>query len=209
MADAWWLKGEYLENCNCEVLCPCLLGPRNARGGAMARPTEGHCDVPLVFRIDAGAAGSIALGGTHVALAAYTPGAMGEGNWRVALYLDAAASDAQRAALERIFSGRSGGVMARIAATVGEWLPARVVPIEFGIDGRRRWARIPGVLDVEIEGIQGATPEGASWIDNVRHFVSRRLAAARASRGTYEDHGWHWNNAGRNGHYAAFDWQGP
>jgi len=209
MADAWWMKGEYLENCNCEPLCPCLLGPRNARGGAMARPTEGHCDVPLVFRIDAGFAGATALAGTHVALAAYTPGAMGEGNWRVALYLDAGASAEQRAALERIFTGKAGGAMARLAAAVGEWLPARVVPIEFGIDGRRRWARIPGVLDIEIEGIQGATPESESWIDNVRHFVSRRLAAARASRGTYEDHGWRWNNAGRNGHYAPFDWQGP
>jgi hypothetical protein len=209
MADAWWLKGEYLENCNCESLCPCLLGPRNERGGAMARPTEGHCDVPLVFRIDAGYAGATALGGTHVALAAYTPGAMGEGNWRVALYLDAAASAEQRAALERIFTGKAGGVMARLAAAVGEWLPARVVPIEFGIDGRRRWARIPEVLDVEIEGIQGTTPQTESWIDNVRHFVSRRLAAALAKRGSYRDHGWNWDNTGRNGHYAPFEWQGP
>ncbi len=32
MADAWWISGDYLENCNCEVLCPCLLGPRDARG---------------------------------------------------------------------------------------------------------------------------------------------------------------------------------
>jgi len=209
MTEAWWLKGQYLENCNCEPLCPCLLGPRNARGGAMARPTEGHCDVPLVFRIDAGFAGATALANTHVALAAYTPGAMGEGNWRVAVYLDAAASAAQRGALERIFTGKAGGVMARLAAAVGEWLPARVVPIAFGIDGRRRWARIPEVLDIEIEGVEGATPESESWIDNVRHFVSRRLAAARASRGSYTDHGWRWNNAGRNGHYAPFDWQGP
>lgn len=209
MADAWWLKGEYLENCNCELLCPCLLGPRNARGGAMARPTEGHCDVPLVFRIEQGMAGSVPLSGTQVALAAYTPGAMGEGNWKVALYLDAAASDEQRAALERIFTGKAGGVMARIAAAASEWLPTRVVPIEFGLDGRRRWARIPDVLDVEIEGVEGATPGTESWIDNVRHFVSRRLAAARASRGGYRDHGWDWNNAGRNGHYASFDWRGP
>jgi hypothetical protein len=134
---------------------------------------------------------------------------MGEGNWRVAPYLDAGASAEQRAALERIFTGKAGGVMARLAAGVGEWLPARVVPIEFGIDGRRRWARIPELLDIEIEGVQGATPGGESWIDNVRHFVSRRLAAARASRGSYKDHGWNWNNAGRNGHYAPFEWQGP
>ncbi len=209
MATDWWMKGEYLENCNCEVLCPCLLGPRNARGGAMARPTEGHCDVPLVFRIDEGMQGATSLAGTHVALAAYTPGAMGEGNWRVALYLDARASAEQHGALEGIFSGKAGGVMAHIAAAVADWLPTRVVPIEFGIEGRRRWARIPDVLDIEIEGIQGGTPDSESWIDNVRHFVSRRLAAARASRGTYRDHGWDWNNAGRNGHYARFDWRGP
>lgn len=208
MADSWWLKGEYLENCNCEVLCPCLLGPRNAHGGAMARPTEGHCDVPLVFRIDEGMDGATSLAGTHVALAAYTPGAMGEGNWRVALYLDAAATSEQRAALERIFTGKAGGVMARIAAAVAEWLPTRVVPIEFGIEGRRRWARIPEILDIEIEGIEGGRPDSESWIDNVRHFVSRRLAAARARRGTYRDHGWDWNNAGLNGHYARFDWHG-
>jgi hypothetical protein len=153
--------------------------------------------------------GATSLAGTHVALAAYTPGAMGEGNWRLALYLDARASAEQRGALEGIFSGKAGGVMAHIAAAVAEWLPTRVVPIEFGIEGRRRWARIPDVLDIEIEGIQGGTPDSESWIDNVRHFVSRRLAAARASRGTYRDHGWDWNNAGRNGHYASFDWRGP
>ena len=54
MAEPWTIKGEYLENCNCEVLCPCLLGPQNARGGAMARPTEGTCDVPVVFAIERG-----------------------------------------------------------------------------------------------------------------------------------------------------------
>jgi hypothetical protein len=208
MSEAWWLSGEYLENCNCEMLCPCLLGPRNARGGALARPTEGHCDVPLVFRIAQGAAGPVSLAGTHAALAVYTPAAMGEGDWRVALYLDSGANADQRAALERIFTGRAGGVMARLSFLVSEWLPTRVAPIEFGHDGRRRWARIPNVLDVEIEGVEGA--DGAeSWIDNVKHFVSRRLAAARASRGMYRDHGLNWNNTGRNGHYASFDWRGP
>jgi hypothetical protein len=209
MSEAWWLSGEYLENCNCEPLCPCLLGPRNARGGAMARPTEGHCDVPLVFRIAQGASGSVALSGTHAALAVYTPAAMGEGDWRVGLYLDAGASAEQRAALERIFTGRAGGVMACLSALVAEWLPTRVAPIEFGREGRRRWARIPEVLDIEIEGVEGAEPGTESWIDNVRHFVSRRLAAARATRGTYRDHGWNWNNAGKNGHYAGFEWRGP
>lgn len=209
MSETWSIRGEYLESCNCAFLCPCLLGPRNEKGGAMAEPTEGHCDVPMVFRVDDGAYGDTALGGTHAALAISTPGPMGEGNWTVALYLDEAASVAQRAALESIFGGRAGGPLAALSPLVGTWKPTRTAAIDFAMDGRRRRAAIPGVLDIELEGVMGRDHTSPSWIDNVRHFVSSRLAAARTVRGTYTDHGSNWDNAGRNGHYASFDWSGP
>jgi len=208
MAESWGIRGEYLENCNCEVLCPCLLGPRNAHGGAAARPTEGHCDVPMVFRIDSGQYGTTSLAGTHAANVIYTPGPMGDGNWTVGTYVDERATAAQRAGLEAIFTGQAGGILGAIGALVTTRLPTRVVPIEFGMDGRRRWARIPDVLDIEIEGIQGARPGSEAWIDNVRHPVASRLAAARATRSSYRDHAFGWNNTGRNGHYASFEWSG-
>src|SRR5437870_8434078 len=183
MAEPWTIKGEYLENCNCEVLCPCLLGPRNARGGAMARPTEGTCDVPVVFAVARGRFGTVALGGTHAALVVHTPGPMGEGIWTAGVYVDERATADQRRAVEASFAGRAGGVMASIAALVTTWLPARTVAIHFAKQGRNRSARIPDVLDVEIEGIEGR--DGSEvWIDKVRHFVSSRLAAARATRST-------------------------
>ncbi len=209
MPEPWNITGEYLENCNCEVLCPCLLGPRNARGGPMARPTEGHCDVPLVFQVRDGTYGLVGLADTHVGLSIYTPGPMGEGNWTVGLYLDERANPDQRAALEMIFNGQAGGPLARLAALTATRLPTRVVPIQFGKEGRRRWATIPGILDVEIEGIEGRDGKSETWLDNVRHFVSDRLAAARATRSSYRDHGLTWNNTGRNGHYASFEWSGP
>jgi hypothetical protein len=210
MTDAWRIEGEYLENCNCTVLCPCLLGPRNAHGGAAARPTEGHCDVPMVFQITRGAFGKVDLAGTHAALAIYTPGAMGDGNWSLGVYVDERASAPQRDALEQIFSGRAGGVLGRIGALVTERLPTRTASIEFGMEGRRRWARVGGgVLDCELEGIEGREPGTPSWIDNVKHPVSSRLAAARAVRGVYRDHGRLWDNTGRNGHYSSFVWTGP
>ena len=56
---------------------------------------------------------------------------------------------------------------------------------------------------------EGRAPGTECWIDNVRHPVSSRLAAARATRMTYRDHGFVWNNIGRNGHYSAFVWSGP
>lgn len=208
-ATTWRIKGEYLENCNCEVLCPCLLGPRNAHGGAAARPTEGHCDVPLVFQIQSGQYGPTGLAGTHAALVFYTPGAMGDGNWTVGTYVDERASAEQRAGLEAIFTGQAGGALAAIGALVSTRLPTRVTPIEFGMDGRRRWARIAGILDVEIEGIQGRAAGSEAWIENVRHPVASRLAAARATRSSYRDHGFSWDNTGRNGHYASFEWAGP
>jgi hypothetical protein len=206
MADKWQIKGEYLENCNCEVLCPCLLGPRGAGGGAMARPTDGTCDVPVVFSIESGRYGSVGLDGTRAAIAVHTPGAMGEGNWTVGVYVDARATTEQQRALESIFKGQAGGVMAGIARLVTTWLPTRVLPIDFEKHGRTRAARIPDVLDVEIEGIEGRDGKSEVWLENLRHFVSSRLAAARATRSSYRDHGLVWNNTGRNGHYASFDW---
>jgi hypothetical protein len=209
MPPQWRIQGEYLENCNCEVLCPCLLGPRNARGGAMARPTEGHCDVPLVFQISEGRFGAVDLGGLNAALVFYTPGAMGDGDWTVGCYVDERGTPEQRRALEEIFTGQAGGVLGRAQALWSRRLPTRAAAIEFGQEGRRRWARIGGgVLDCEIEGIEGR--DGAeSWIDNVKHPVSSRLAAARATRMRYRDHGFSWDNTGRNGHYASFTWTGP
>jgi hypothetical protein len=207
MAETWQIEGEYLENCNCEFLCPCLLGPRSPAGGPLARPTEGVCDVPVVFAIHTGRFGTVPLDGTHAALVVHTPGPMGEGNWTAGLYLDARATTEQQRALESIFTGRSGGAMAGLARLITKWLPTRVAPITFAKQGRRRSATIPGVLDVEIEGIEGRDGSEA-WLDNVKHFVATRLAAARATRSSYTDHGFAWNNTGRNGHYAPFAWRG-
>jgi hypothetical protein len=208
MSETWRIEGEYLENCNCEVLCPCLLGPRGPRG-ALARPTEGHCDVPIVFAIERGGRGAVDLAATHAMLLVHTPGPMGDGNWTMGVYVDERAGPEQRRALEEIFTGRAGGVPGAIAGLVTRWLPTRTVPIAFGQEGRRRWARIPGVLDIELEGIEGRQPGTEAWIDNVRHPVSSRLAAARAARSSITDHGLAWDHTGRNGHYSRFTWSGP
>ena len=45
----WQLSGDYFENCNCDVVCPCLVSPGPP---LTARPTQGVCDVALVFHID-------------------------------------------------------------------------------------------------------------------------------------------------------------
>ena len=104
MADGRWrLKGEYFENCNCEILCPCIVQ------GGPAVPTEGHCDVGFAFHISEGQFNEVSLNGLNFVVAAYTPGVMGEGNWTTAAYIDEKADQDQRDALARILSGEVGG----------------------------------------------------------------------------------------------------
>jgi hypothetical protein len=119
MADQvqWQLSGDYFENCNCSVVCPCLV---SKAAPLTSRPTEGVCDVPLIFHIESGSYGAVALDGLNVALAIHTPGPMAEGNWSVAAYIDQRADDKQTEALGAIFTGAAGGPMAALAPLIGK-----------------------------------------------------------------------------------------
>jgi hypothetical protein len=120
MADQvqWQLSGDYFENCSCSVVCPCLV---SKAAPLTSRPTEGVCNVPLIFHIESGRYGGIALDGLNVALAIQTPGPMAEGNWSVAAYIDQRADDKQTEALGVIFTGAAGGPMAAFAPLIGLW----------------------------------------------------------------------------------------
>jgi hypothetical protein len=56
----WRLSGDYFENCNCNVVCPCLVSPSPPM---TARPSQGVCDVALVFHIDKGSYDNVSLDG--------------------------------------------------------------------------------------------------------------------------------------------------
>ncbi len=199
---AWQIAGEYFESCNCEVLCPCLLSR------AQARPTEGHCDVVVAFHVDSGRSGDTILDGLNAVLAIYTPGVMALGDWTVASYVDERATPDQRHVLEAIFSGQAGGPLGRLGPLISKRMPTRAVPITFSIQGRRRSVEIPGIVEVTVEGIEGAGKQEV-WLDNVAHFAARRLAAARGTSSRYRDHAFTFDNSGRNGHYAPIRWAGP
>ena len=71
----WRLSGDYFENCNCDVVCPCLV---STGAPLTARPTQGSCDVALLFHIDQGTYDGVGLDGLNVALVAHAPGPMAE-----------------------------------------------------------------------------------------------------------------------------------
>jgi hypothetical protein len=198
---SWKIEGDYLENCNCEVLCPCITSPDNH--GEYER-----CQVPLVCKIATGHYDDVKLDGLHFATVSDTPGVMSLGNWNVAYYIDERADEQQRAALETILTGKAGGVPEAFAGLVGKTLGIRYVPFTFTGDGTRWSASIPGILDLEIEGIVIPGNDRVLEIDHVSHPMGTRLPIAKAIKGIFKDFGFSWNNAGKNGHYARFVWEG-
>ena len=89
----WRITGYYFENCNCDVVCPCLFSTAPAM---TSPPTNGACKVGFGFHVERGRFGEVALDGLNVALAVRTPGPMADGNWSVALYLEAGGHRAAR-----------------------------------------------------------------------------------------------------------------
>jgi hypothetical protein len=205
--EKWHLQGDYFENCNCKILCPCVIpGPP----GQPVEPTEGHCDVGFAFRIERGDHNSVSLNGLNFAIAAYTPGIMGAGNWTTAFYVDQRANGQQREALDRVLSGEIGGPMAAWMALTSDFRGTKYVEIDFQAKGLDRSVIIPGIMEFHVEGIKaGRRRRSALRLENTGHPVSATLALARGTGSTYTDHGMDWDNTGKNAHYAKFQWSWP
>jgi hypothetical protein len=200
----WRLSGDYFENCNCDVVCPCFVSPV---APLTARPSQGVCDVALIFHIDKGRYDEVSLDGLNVAVIGHTPGAMGEGNWTLAAYIDERANDLQTAALGAIFGGSEGGPMAAFAPLVGKHLGIKKVAIKYTIKGKTRSAEIPGIMQMTVEPLATMHESGEIWAAVGHPVAPDKLAFAVGSKGnTFTDHGMHWDNSGKNGHYAPISW---
>jgi len=199
---SWSLQGEYMENCNCEVLCPCITW-------SMAGPADNErCYVPLAMHIDKGEKDGVTLDGLNAVLVVDSPQVMGEGGWRVAVYLDERASEEQQAALGEILSGAAGGPPEMLASLIGEQLGVRVVPIHYTSEDGRKRVEVPGIMDFEIEPVRHPETGAVQEITNTIHPMGADLAIARSVRGHFDDFGLSFDNTGKNGHYREFAWAG-
>ena len=201
----WSMRGDYFENCNCDVICACSP----TRG--QARPDKGNCDVVLAFNVTEGNHGDVSLNGLVFVLVLTTPGVMSEGNGKAAAYIDERANPQQRETLSTIVSGHAGGAPARFAQMfpVANFLGVKFVPISFRKEGHQRGVSIPGILEWNVDGLTGADENDLEWLDNIGHPVNTRIALARGTKNTYQDYEFNWDNTDQNGHLAEFRWSGP
>ena len=145
----WRIRGSYFESCNCDPICPC----RRIDGTGGGRSTHGVCTGVLSWLIDEGRADETDLSGQAVALAIRYDDDEPGSPWTWILYLDERGSDAQRAALEAIFTGRLGGDAETHfpwAWKPSELLAVRPVGIDVDHTPRRQWLRIRDRVTVRI-----------------------------------------------------------
>lgn len=199
---SWQLQGTYFENCNCDVTCPCAVS-----GFAIPADNE-RCIVLLSFHVDSGEIDGVDVSGLSYAILADAPGAMAEGNWRVGLLLDAAASPEQTEALVPVVTGQRGGAPAAIHPFVGEVLGMETAEITYSDDGPRHSVRIGDLADVEIEDYAPEGSDEPTRLTGVPHPVSATLTAARATRSKAKAFGIELDAVGKNGHASPFAWSG-
>ena len=199
---AWSLEGTYFENCPCDMVCPCTTS-------GLTKPADAErCRVVLVFHIDSGEVDGVDVSGLTVAVLADTPRVMADGNWRVGVFMDEAATQEQMDKLGAVFSGQLGGPMEALSPLIGENLGVEVAPIEYEDDGRRHRVRIGEFAEIEIEDfVPPQTPEGeVSKLTGVDHPANSTLTMAQATTSRVNAFGLEFSHEGKNGHSAPFSW---
>ena len=196
---AWKLQGTYFETCSCEVVCPCTASL--ALGADYDR-----CRVTLVFRVADGDVDGTDVSGLTVAAVADTPKVMTDGNWRLGVYIDAAASDDQAAKLGAVFGGQRGGPMEALGPLIGENLGVERAAIEVTEDGLRHSVKIGDAIDFEIEdvvsfGVESGKP---ARLTGIFHPAGSELTIAKATRSSIDAFGIQYE--GKSAFSSPFSW---
>jgi hypothetical protein len=174
---AWQLAGSYFETCSCEVVCPCTASL--ALGADYDR-----CKVVLVFNIVTGEIEGTDVSGLKVAAVADTPKVMSEGNWRLGVFVDAAASDEQAEKLTAVFGGQLGGPMEALGPLVSEHLGVERATIEVNEDGLHHSVKIGDGIEFEIEDVVsfGVETGEPARLTGIFHPAGSELTIAKATR---------------------------
>jgi hypothetical protein len=198
---AWEIEGHYFENCSCEVPCPCTV---SLDLGA----DYDRCQVLLVFHVDSGEVEGVDVSGLTVAAVGDTPKVMSEGNWRLGVLIDDAASDEQAEKLGAVFGGQLGGPMEALGPLVGEMLGSERVPIEVSSEGGTHRVKIGDDTEVEVRDVVSWGKEDGepAKLTGVFHPAGDTLTISRAGTSHVKAFGLDFSNEGKSGFSSRFAW---
>jgi len=199
---AWQLQGTYIENCNCDVVCPC------GASGFAAPADYDRCTAVLAWHIDSGQVEDTDVTGLSVVLLLDASKQMSEGDWRVGMFMDDRASAEQSEKLGAIFSGAMGGPMANLTPLISENLGMEVAPIEHVDDGRRHRVKVGSAVEVDIEDVVSPfDPDGPPpKITESKHPANSDLTPARTLTARIRGLGIEYSADGQSGFSTPFSW---
>jgi hypothetical protein len=198
----WQLDGTYFESCSCDAVCPCTWSALTATA------TLDRCRALLTYHVESGDVDGVDVGGLSFALFLDTPPVMSQGNWRVGVYLDDAASDRQAEQLGAVLSGQLGGPPAMLGPLIGEMLGIERASITYTDDGRSHHVRIGGVGEVGVEDFVALEGQDPVRLANVFHPSNTVLTVAPARAVRLSTFGTEWGREGQSGFSAPFSWAG-
>ena len=204
-AADWRIAGDWWDLCNCAIGCPCVFG---------SNPTHGVCEGVLTWLIRQGHFGDVQLGGLAVVLIVHFEGSVFDKNREFGFLIDDRADATQRAALERIFTGKAGGVFAAWADLTISLDGVAFMPMRVSHDAENWRVEVPGLVD----GLGGPfrkfmVPEGgtcrlynAPRPEVVPGFITIGQARRNVVTGAF---GRRWDLSERSAKHIAFDLRGP
>lgn len=210
----WWMEGDWFDVCSCNVPCPCTFAQA---------PTNNRCEGVMAYHIRNGAYGDVPLAGFNViVIATFEGNAWAKETWlkekplSIGIFMEERTSDAQREALQKVFSGQAGGWMAIFGELVGEARGIEFVPIEFEIaEGLAHWRiDVPGKVKGFAEALSGPTTASGARVQlhnapGSEVGPGQIVTWGKAVTNEVDAFGFRWNWAGQSSKHIPFDWSGP
>ena len=206
---SWALSGKMVENCTCNMLCPCWFGVKE-----YMIPDKGYCGGLWLFRVENGNSNGHELKGRDVVLATDWPGpTILDGNGTARLYFDDGTPANQIKELEDIFQGKRGGPAQILASTISKWLPTQTTKIEITENGRSSFTATVGNFgqiksqQMQNEAGQTMTLQGSGFASILQLENETFTLAPSASQWSDPDMP-HQQFTTKSGTVANFSWKG-
>lgn len=208
--QAWSIEGRWFDVCRCAIPCPCSWAQP---------PDDEYCEGILVWHVQRGRYGDVTLDGLNVAMLGSFRGNVWEQgrDFKQAIFMDERANDAQRAALQTIFSGQGGGWPKHFGEmTHGETQGFACAAIRVEIAPDLSWwrAEVPAHQIVAVaEALTGPTSDGQ--VTKIHHLPGAETGPGgvatwgRATVDRAAAFGFEWNRSGKSSKLIEFAWRGP
>ena len=193
------LEGTLLEACSCGVLCPCWIGED---------PDGGQCFAFNAYHFDRGTIGAVDVSGLNIVLVVHIPGnVLTPASWEVVMFVDDAATAAQKDAIVGAYSGTMGGPLADLAGLIAEVKEVRSAKITHEIVNGVGTLVVDGILEAELEPFRAADGTITTLRDSLFSTVPGSpayVAKASTNKVSLPEHGLSWEFSNRNAIQADY-----